>query len=197
MIHFFSDLRNWLDVVLLLIPILVVLFLIIKFVLPKKPALGIGLAGGVGLLGYFLVRRQMQNAFEVEKKIAEHNWMMAEFKEKQKTRYNAVMANKQIIDNLEKQRQKLAKDEQKYQDELRLLDAELDDRRKLNDELLKSSSEFLATSVSRSQARQKLLQDYEAQSQNSKQTSTDAAATPATGGAGTAIEVDGYHLQEV
>ncbi len=197
MIEFIGNIKNWADIILLLIPIVVILFLILKFVVPKHPALGIGLAGGVGLLGYFLVRRQMNNAFEMEKKIAEHNQMMADFKTKQKTRYNAVVANKQIISNLEKQRQKLAQDEDKYRDELRLLDAELEDRKKLNDELLQSSSEFLAASASRSQQRQRLLQDYEVQSRSSEQSSDKTTKTSTTAEANKVIEIDGYHLKEV
>jgi hypothetical protein len=157
MYGFLGNSKNIIDLLLLIIPFLFVLFLILKFVLPKRPALGIGLAGGVGLLGYFLVKRRLRHAFDVEKKIAEHNRSMAEFKERQKTRYDAVTANNQIIKSLEEQRKRLMKDEHRYENEIKLIDAEVEERRALNENLLQSSSTVLEEIRERSGGRRDLL----------------------------------------
>ena len=71
----------FIDIGVIVIVVVVVIFLILKFVGGKKPALGMGLAGGVGLLGYFLVRKRLKRAFDVEKQIAAFNDSMAKFKE--------------------------------------------------------------------------------------------------------------------
>ncbi len=185
---------NWktaLDVLIILLPLLVVLYLIIRFIVPKKPALGIGLAIGGGLIGAFLLRSRLKNAFDVEKKIAEHNDMMAKFKAKQKQRAQAVLANKQVIDALEKQRKKLAKNAQKHETQLKLLDAELNDRKELNEKILSESEEFLQSVEGRSADRQKLLREYQ---------NATATPQPEPENRGTAehpdIELDGYRLLE-
>jgi len=188
-------LTNWnvvLDVAIILLPLLVVLYLIIRFIVPKKPALGIGLAIGGGLLGAFLIRSRLKKAFDVEKKIAEHNEMMAKFKAKQKQRAQAVLANKQVIDVLEKQRKKLAKNAQKHETQLKLLDAELTDRKKLNEKILSESEEFLQSVEGRSAKRQALLRQYEH--------SVAGEAQPEPENRGTAetpdIVLNGYRLLE-
>ncbi len=193
MVNFFSNAGNILDAILILIPIVVCIILVFKLVVPKRPTLGIGLAGGVGLLGYFLVKRRLKNAFDVEKKIAEHNEMINEFKKKQKTRYNAVMANKQVIETLTKQRKKLAKNTEKHETELRLIDEELKDRKALNEQLLKSSGVFLETVGKRSRERDELLERFEKQTD-----SPEIDRSPEkTKGEISKIEIDGYHLLEV
>ena len=193
MVNFFSNAGNVLDTILILIPVIVCIILVFKLVVPKKPLLGIGLAGGIGLLGYFLVKRRLRNAFAVEKKIAQHNEMINRFKIKQKTRYNAVMANKQVIATLTKQRKKLAKNAEKHETELRLIDEELKDRKTLNEQLLKSSAVFLETVEERNKERDELLERFERQS-----TSPEIAKFSQKGvdKNTSKIEIDGYHLLE-
>ena len=194
MVNFFSNAENILDAILILIPIVVCIILVFKLVVPKRPVLGIGLAGGVGALGYFLVKRRLRNAFDVEKKIAEHNEMINEFKEKQKTRYNAVVANKQVIETLTKQRKKLAKNTEKHETELRLIDEELKDRKALNERLLKSSGVFSETVGKRSRERDELLERFEKQTGSPE---IDRSSQEKTRGEISKIEIDGYHLLEV
>ena len=186
------NVRTIADVLIILLPLLLILYLIIRFIVPKKPTLGIGLAIGGGLLGAFLLRSRLKKAFDVEKKIAEHNEMMAKFKAKQKQRAQAVLANKQVIDTLEKQRKKLAKNAQKYETQLKLLDAELNDRKKLNEKILSESQEFLQSLEGRSAKRQALLRQYEQSATGEPQ--------PEPENRGTAdrpdIELDGYRLLE-
>lgn len=108
---------------------------------------------------------------------------MADFKAKQKARSQAVVANQAVIKTLEKQRQKLSEEAVKHETELKLIDRELEDRKKLNEKIVSESSDFLAESESHSAARKALLQLYH--------NSAGVEAKPA------AIEVDGYHLFKV
>ncbi|HHJ53106.1 MAG TPA: hypothetical protein ENJ89_07915 [Caldithrix abyssi] len=182
-----ETLLNWqtaLDTAIIVIPLLIVLYLIVRFIVPKKPALGIGLALGTGLIGALLVRSRLKKAFDVEKKIAEHNEMMARFKQKQKQRYEAVLANKRVIEVLEKQRKKLAKDAAKHETELRLIEAELKDRKELNEKILSESEEFLASVEGRSAERKRLLDRYAA----------ETGDVPQESDSGGPIEIDGYRL---
>lgn len=178
----------WLDIALLALPVLLVLFFILKFVVPKKPLLGIGLAIGTGLFGAWLVRRRLQGAQDAEAELAAHNKMMAEFRDKQDKRAKSVLANKKIIETLQEQRQKLAKDAQKYETELKVLDAELQDRKKMNEVLLDDSNRFLSASEKRSVSRKKLLAGFD-------QPATDVVNT------GTVddpqIDINGYRLIRV
>ncbi len=182
---------NWntvLDVTLILIPVIVLIFIIFKFVVPKKPALGIGLAIGGGLLGAWLVNRRLKSAFDVEEQLAAHNKMMAAFKAKQKERSQAVTANLQIIKTLEKQREKLSEEAAKHETELKLLDRELQDRRRWNEKIVSESSDFLAESETNSARRKALLKRFLASGGV-----TESPIIPLKVEAG-AIEVDGYHL---
>ena len=188
---FVSDFKNISDVILLLIPVIIVIILIFKFVLPKRPVLGIGLAGGVGLLGYFLIKRRLKNAFDVEDKIAEHNEMIAEFKERQSIRYNEVMANKKVIENLEAQKEKLEKQGETYKTEIELIDAELNDRKKLNKQLIERSEHFLQETAGRSQSYEALLKRFREQSGNA--TPVEVSTTES---GMSVIEIDGYRLTE-
>lgn len=184
--------RTLLDVGIILLPLLIVLYLVIRFILPKKPALGIGLAIGGGLLGAFLIRSRLKKAFDVEKKIAEHNEMMAKFKAKQKQRAQAVLANKQVIDTLEKQRKKLAKNAQKHETQLKLLEAELNDRKELNDKILSESEEFLQSLEGRSAKRQALLRQYQNATASEPQEEPENRGTAEHPD----IVLDGYRLLE-
>ncbi len=182
-----ADWLNWtviVDVSLILLPVIVLLILIFKFVIPKKPALGIGLAIGGGLLGAWLVNRRLKSAFAVEEKLAAHNEMMAAFKAKQKARAQAVAANQQVIKTLTRQREKLSEEAHKHETELKLIDRELEDRQKLNQKIVSESSDFLAESETNSAERKALLQRY---------LNTVKPETEKLSEAG-AIEIDGYHL---
>ncbi|RMG67273.1 MAG: hypothetical protein D6715_05180 [Calditrichaeota bacterium] len=184
-----SDLKLILSVLLILIPVIIGIYLVFKMVVPRRPALGIGLAGGLGLLGYWLARRRLKQAFDVEKALAEHNAMMDAFKKRQKERYNAVMANKTVIEELEKQKRRLEKDREKYRTEIALIDAELKERRRFNDLLLKESGDFLEQIASRSEQRRALLDRYLA---------TSGATEPEEPHPhGQEIEIAGYRLKEV
>ncbi len=184
------------DVAIILIPVLVAIILIWKLVLPKRPVMGIGLALGAGLLGAFLVNRRLKKAFDVEKKLAEHNEMMAKFKNKQKQRFEAVTANKKVIKELEKQKNSLEKKGEKYATEVELLNKEISERSELNKKLLEDSGEFLESLEERRASIDELLKQYERE--------TAAAANyepePEIPNQGSAerpdIEINGFRLEE-
>ena len=185
------------DILLILIPVLILILLLFKFVVPKKPALGIGLAIGGGLLGTWLVNRRLKSAFNVEKKLAAHNKMMAEFKAKQKQRAQAVVANRQVIKTLEKQREKLSEEAVKHETELKLIDRELEDRHKLNEEIVSKSSVFLEASEQGSENRKALLKRY--LNSTTKVTANNKATSdiidPLSESAG--LQIEGFHLFRV
>ncbi len=170
-------LKIWLDVAVILLPVIVTLFLVYKLILPRKPKLGLGIMAGVGLIGAFLIRRKLKNAFAVENKLAKFDEEYAAFKEKQKRRQQAVTTNQEVIKILEKRKQRLAKNAHKYETELQLIDAELKDRKELNKRLLSESMLFVKQARERSAKRKALLG-----MENSETKSN--------------IEIDGYHLLE-
>ncbi len=191
------DLSVLFDVAIIAVPVLIVIYLVFKFLVPKKPALGIGLAIGGGFLGAWLIRRRLKAAFDVEKELAAHNEMMAQFKDKQKNRAQAVLANKQVIDTLEKQREKLSEKAEEHSTELQLIEAELEERKKLNTKILTDSEAFLDNSEKRSENRKKLLEQYEDENGS---ISGDAPLEEVSN-KGTAeeprIEINGYRLIQV
>ncbi len=176
-----SGIKIWLDVLIIVIPVIVALILIWKLVLPRHPKLGVGMIAGVGLIGGYLIHRKLKKAFAVEEKLAEFNEEFARFKEIQKRRQEAVSANQQVIRILQKKRQKLAKHADRYQTELKLVDAELKDREALNRQLLEDASSFVAAARARSKERQKLI--------GTLPENEEAAPAP-----NAPIEIDGYHL---
>ncbi len=175
-----SGFKVWLDVIIILVPVIVALILIWKLVLPRHPKLGVGLIAGVGLIGGYFVQRKLKKAFAVEDKLAEFNEDFARFKETQKRRQEAVSANQEVIRVLQKKREKFARHADRYQTELKLIDAELQDRLALNKQLLEDASSFVAGARARSKERQKLIGTLPAES-----APTDPNAP---------IEIDGYHL---
>jgi membrane-associated HD superfamily phosphohydrolase len=177
-----SGIKVWLDVAVILIPVIVALILIWKLVLPRHPKLGVGLIAGVGLIGGYFVQRKLKKAFAVEDKLAEFNEDFARFKETQKRRQEAVSANQEVIRVLQKKQEKLAKHADRYETELKLIDAELQDREKLNKQLLEDASSFVAGAMARSKERQKLIGALP----------DEQEAEPAEPNA--PIEIDGYHL---
>ena len=180
----FSSLKIWLDVALLIIPLLVGMFLVYKLVLPKNPKLGLGILAGMGAIGAFLVHRKLKKAFAVEDKLAEFNENYAQFKEIQKRRQEAVTANQQVIKVLEERKKKLEKNADKYRTELQLIDAELKDRLALNEKLIHDAESFVSTVKERSAQRKKLL-------------STDLPAENATDDSAQGdIEINGFRLIE-
>jgi hypothetical protein len=193
MMDFLGQFGKYLEIIILAIPFIVAIILIFKYVLPKRPALGFGLAGGVGLVGYFLVRNKLKRAFQVEDQIAEHIKDMAEFKNVQKNRYKAVLANKEIINELEKQREKLSKNSDKYETEIKLLDAELTDRKAMNEKLLDNSKELLKTTEERTSDRDQLLERFMKESGVSGIISMPATTPTAV----EEIEINGYQLKEI
>lgn len=182
-----------LDIAIIIIPILLVILFVLKFILPKKPLLGIGLALGGGLLGAWLIRRRLRSAQSAEEELAAHNKMMAAFKDKQDQRAQAVLANKKIIDTLEAQRLKLSQSADKYSDELELIDAELEDRKKLNKEILSDSGAFLESLSERSAARKNLLDQFMAE----RGSLTADAPIDDNVDPGAVIEINGHRLIEV
>ena len=185
------------DIAIIAVPTLIVMYLLFKFIVPKKPALGIGLAIGGGLLGAWLVRKRLQAAFDVEKELAAHNEMMAEFKDKQKNRAQAVLANKQVIDTLEKQRKKLSREAEKHSTELELIEAELEERKKLNTKILTDSEAFLETAEKRSKNRQNLLDKYRTENGSiSGDTPLEEVSNKGTA-EDPHIEINGYQLIKV
>ncbi|HID39934.1 MAG TPA: hypothetical protein EYP36_10540 [Calditrichaeota bacterium] len=184
------------DAAIILIPVLIAILLIWKFVVPKRPSLGIGMAIGAGLLGAFFLNRRLKKAFGVEKKLAEHNEMMAKFKEKQKQRFEAVMANKKVIDELEKQKKKLEKKGEKYATEVSLLKKEISDRSQLNKKILEDSEEFLDSLEERRSSIKDLLERYETET-GTTVTYEPEPEIPNLGSQDKPdIEVDGFRLLE-
>lgn len=181
----------FIDIGVIIIVIVVVIFLILKFVGGRKPLLGMGLAGGVGLLGYFLVRKRLKRAFDVEKQIAAFNDSMAKFKDKQKTRYQAVTANQEVINTLEQQKKKLKKKGDQYETEIALIDKEIQDRQNLNSNLLERTEDFLAQSSERSADRRALLDSLA-----DKFSPIPDDADVAVGDAPEKITIDGFQLLE-
>ena len=178
----FSELKVWLEVIIILIPVIVALILIWKLILPRHPKLGVGLIAGVGLIGGYFVQRKLKKAFAVEDKLAEFNENFARFKETQKRRQEAVSANQEVIRVLQKKREKLSRHADRYQTELKLIDAELQDRQALNEQLLNDASAFVSAARARSKARQKLIGALP---------ENDGPETP---DARSPIEIDGYRL---
>ncbi|MDI6792419.1 MAG: hypothetical protein QME81_06065 [bacterium] len=192
-----GDIEKYIEILVVLIPVIVAICLIFKFVVPKHPKIGIGLAVGAGIFGAYLVNRKLKKAFNVEKKIAEHNENMAQFKEIQKTRNEVVMANKSVIDTLKKQREKLAKKGNKYQTEIDIIDAELQDRQTLNKKLIKNAGEFVETSKTRSEKRRELLRRYKEESGFVEIVQPERESIETESPASTDIEINGYRLLEV
>ncbi len=180
-----GSLQIWIDVIIILIPVLVAVALIWKLVIPRHPKLGIGLISGIGLIGGYLIQRKLKKAFAVEEKLAEFNENFAQFKEVQKRRQEAVSANQQVINALQKKRRMLERNAEKYQTELRLIDAELEDRKKLNEQLLKDAASFMSGAEKRSAERLKLIGGLPP---------NEESEVPA--GSNAPIEIDGYRLLE-
>ncbi len=174
----------WFDVLLLLVPLLVAMFLVYKLILPRKPKLGLGILAGMGALGAFFLQRKLKKAFAVEDKLSEFNDNYARFKEIQKRRQEAVTANQQVIKVLEERRKKLEQNAEKYRSELQLIDAELKDRLALNEKLIHDAQSFLASAKERSAQRKKLL------------TQDPPPAAPSSKASDSDIEIDGYRLFE-
>lgn len=191
MTQIFQRPGSFIDVAVLIVLFVVMIYLIIRFVGGRKPLLGIGLAGGVGLLGYFLIHRRLQNAFDVEKKIAAFNDSMAQFKEKQKTRYQAVTANQEVIKTLQQRQEKLKKKGKGYETEIALLDKEINDRKELNAGLLDRTEDFLKKSRAGSAGRRELL-DSLTNRFNPIPTEKEVVQDGDSG----SITIDGYQLQE-
>ncbi len=177
-----SQLKIWLDVAIILIPVIVALILIWKLILPRHAKLGMSLIAGVGLIGGYFVRRRLKKAFAIENTLAEFNENFARFKETQKRRQQAVSANQEVIRVLQKKRAKLSRHADHYQTELKLIDAELKDRQALNQQLLNDASAFVSAARTRSQARQKLIGALP------KEEHPEAPETQ------TPIKIDGYRL---
>jgi len=182
------------DIAIILIPVVIAIVLIWKFVVPKRPALGIGMAIGAGLLGAFFVNRRLKKAFDVEKKLAEHNQMMAKFKEKQKQRFETVMANKKVIEELEKQKKKLEKKGGQYATEVNLLKKEIEERSELNKKILADSEEFLESLEERRSSIKDLLERYEAESGTVVSHEPEPDIPNRGTGEHPDIEIDGFRL---
>ncbi len=180
-----GSLQVWIDVLVILVPIVVAAVLVWKLVIPRHPKLGIGLISGLGLIGGYLIHRKLKKAFAVEEKLAEFNENFAQFKEVQKRRQEAVSANQQVINVLQKKRRKLEKNAEKYRTELQLIDAELKDREKLNERLLKDAASFVTGAKKRSEERLKLIGGLPPEEE--PEASADGNAP---------IEIDGYRLLE-
>lgn len=183
------------DLLLILIPIVAVVIIILVFVMPKNPKIGAGLLAGTGLVGFFLLRSRLKNAFSIEKRISKYHKDIADFKEKQKIRTAGVMANKEVISTLEKQQERFKKNEDKYQTELTLIDAEIKDRKVLNDKLINETDSFLDKSEKKSLDRRALAQKVLSQSTigiiEDEPDNNVIATEPA------AIKINGYSLKEV
>ena len=60
------------DLLLVLIPVVAAIILIVVFVLPKHPKIGAGLLAGTGIIGFFLLRSRLKNAFSLEERISKY-----------------------------------------------------------------------------------------------------------------------------
>ncbi len=186
----FDNFGIWIETLIMLLPFIGVIILAAIIVVPRKPALGLGIIAGTGILGGFFVKRHLKHLFDVEKRLAEHNEMIAEFKKKQKTRFEAVETNRQIVKVLEKRQQELERDAGDHTEELKLLDKEIKERKVLNKNLLENTDAFLAKSERNSAGRLELLRRYRASTAEVETGAGDAVADER-------IIIEGYFLREV
>lgn len=132
------------DTLILLLPLLIVAVLFVMLVIRKSPLLGVGMLAGAAVLGTWLVKnKKLQSAFEIEKKVAGKNEKLKQFKERQKERYQAVMANREIITELEKKLKQLQKQPAANKIEIQLLEKEISERKALLEKLLKEEDDIL------------------------------------------------------
>jgi hypothetical protein len=61
------------DILIVAVPFIAIIVLLYLFVVPKNSKLGYALMAGTGILGFFMVRSRLKNAFAVESKIAQYH----------------------------------------------------------------------------------------------------------------------------
>ncbi|KAA3619425.1 MAG: hypothetical protein DWQ05_01520 [Calditrichaeota bacterium] len=133
----------YIDLAILAVPFLIALYIIIRFVAPKRPKLGLALVGITGILGGILIKRRMNKIFAVEEKIAEDSEPMRKFKNRQKRRNESVIANDEATKLLQEQRDKLAKHSEKNATKIAILDKEIAERQELSTKLLQDADALL------------------------------------------------------
>ncbi len=178
------------DTLILLLPLLIVVVLFLMLVIRKSPLLGMGMLAGAAVLGTWLVKnKKLQSAFEIEKKLAGKNDNLKQFKERQKERYQAVMANREIIAELEKKLKQLQKQPARNKIEIQLLEKEISERKTLLEKLLKEEDDiFSAEPPPPTNAGDNKLDVYDYPEEDGGET-----VSPKPG----KIELNGYRLIEV
>lgn len=131
------------ETLILLIPVAIALILILVVLIARgKTGLAIGILA-TGLLGFlFLKKRRLQEAFDIEDKLAKNNEKFEDFKKRQKERYQAITANKEILIQLKEKLEQLKKKPAENRLEIQLLEKEIKEREALNEKLLSEDSEF-------------------------------------------------------
>ncbi|KAA3658843.1 MAG: hypothetical protein DWQ10_10295, partial [Calditrichaeota bacterium] len=110
-------------------------------------------AGLTGIIGAFFLKRRIDKIFAVEKKNAEHSEELRTFKNRQKRRSEAVLANEEAMRLLQKQREKLAKNADQHKTKIETLDKEIEERQQLQEKLMEDPDTILSTSGQKGQER--------------------------------------------
>jgi hypothetical protein len=192
------------DLVLMLLPFIAFIAVIIFFILPKHPKMGIALLAGTGILAYILTNRNIKRAHTLEDKVADNNGDLQAFKIRQAERANIILANKKVIDSLLQQKSVLEKKPEKFKTELQVLETELNERQALNDRLLSDPSAYLKVGAA-------VAEKAKAQPKETPKTSVATVSAETVVGAipiaeykdapqqntGDAIVIKGYTLQHI
>ena len=161
MLNLFKDPGIILNTALLLIPFIIVIILILKFIRPKNPSLGTALAAGVSFFGLFAVKRQLKNIKKAKEKIAEFNANMDKFKKEMEQRNQEVTTNELKIQILKKERERLENLGSDYDGRIRKLDEEIRQRLKMNEALKKSTEKAMARIKEKDKKWEDLLKRFE------------------------------------
>ncbi len=177
------------ETLILLIPVAIALILILVVLIARgKTGLAIGILA-TGLLGFlFLKKRRLQEAFDIEDKLAKNNEKFDEFKKRQKERYQAITANKEILLQLKEKLEQLKKKPAENRLEIQLLEKEIQEREALNEKLLSEDSEFFAGEETAAIPNEESLKVYDLEEEKAK------PKPPASGKV--EIEVGGHRLFE-
>ena len=97
MINFINIIINNFENILLILLFIFIICLILKFIFPKRPILGIALATGAGIFGYLFLRHRWKTSSKIQEKIDQFNDSMAEFKEEQQRKIQIVKENEEKI----------------------------------------------------------------------------------------------------
>lgn len=109
----------------------------IYLIIRGRKAAGLGLLAASAAAGYFVFKNErLEEAFDIEDKLAEKYDEYGDFKRRQKDRYNAVIANQEVIDALKNRLVLLKKEPERNRAEIIVIEHELNEREEMNRRLL-------------------------------------------------------------